>query len=241
MVTNCTGSFEAATLVAGISSSSAISNNSNGLCSGTLGSDVVRKKMAPKQLFANSLNSDAQVIDTSLKTTLKIMRTSKAKPRLNADLLFERLRHFYRSEVACFAAYMLNDIRIDQSNEFVTSAKEHFQTPRQMVENHNTTAPSSPKLHSLRRIFFRPSNPLSIVVSTLHTSRHDAISASDLYINRLPVGRAAKVNLANDHDVSVDAMTTTSALNVAATHAANAHSGDLPHLFLICRRHHNEV
>lgn len=155
MVSNCTDRFEAVRPVAATSSSSGNSNNSNRFISGSLGSDGVQKETAPKQLFVKLLNIDAQPMDTSLRTTLKIVCTSQAKPRLKVDLLFERLRHFYPGEVGCFAKYLLNYILIDPSNAFVTSINEHAHTPRQTV-HHTHAAPPSPQFHSPCRIFFRP-------------------------------------------------------------------------------------
>lgn len=124
------------------------------------------------------------------------VRSKSLKCRI---LLFEQLRQFFPSDVGCFATYLLDYIRIDQNNAFVWSAVDHSHTPRQRVELHTGAAPPSPQVHNLCRIFFRRPNPLSIIVRTLHTSRHVAISASNLYIDTAPVGRTAKVHPGNDH------------------------------------------
>lgn len=96
-------------------------NNKNNVGNGSV---IDQKKKVLKLLFANLMNSDVQVIERALRTTLNIVRTSKAQPRLAADMLFERLCHFYPGDVGCFAAYLLNYIHIHPGEAFFMAANE---------------------------------------------------------------------------------------------------------------------
>lgn len=90
-------------------------------------------KSALKAIFSNLMTSSEEKVQHSLEDTVKRVKT-KGKPSA-ADQLFLRLIGYYPGDVGCFAAFLLNFVKINPGQAFFMAANEpHAYLKGQCVE-----------------------------------------------------------------------------------------------------------
>lgn len=95
--------------------------------------DVAERRLAVKSLFSNLMTSSVEDIGNALTTTIETLDSEENKSE--ADILFLRLVSYYPGDVGCFAAYLLNFVRISPGQAFFMAANEpHAYLKGQCVE-----------------------------------------------------------------------------------------------------------
>lgn len=114
---------ELASLVGGKSALESLSN-----CSSAEG-----RRAAIRAVFSSLMSASEETVASALDTTVKAVKVSSE--RSGADDLFLRLVSYYEGDVGCFAAYLLNHVRISPGEAFFMAANEpHAYLKGQCVE-----------------------------------------------------------------------------------------------------------
>lgn len=91
------------------------------------------KRAALRTVFSSLMSASNDAIAAALGATVKHIKT--AQVRSSADELFLRLVGYYPGDVGCFAAYLLNHVRISPGQAFFMAANEpHAYLKGQCVE-----------------------------------------------------------------------------------------------------------
>lgn len=85
-------------------------------------SNADSKKSAYRQMFTKLMTADTDAVTSALEQAQALV---KSKPKTSAaDDLFMRLNAHYPGDVGCFAAYLLNYVRITAGQAFFMAANE---------------------------------------------------------------------------------------------------------------------
>lgn len=91
------------------------------------------KRIALRTVFSLLMSASNEEVTSALDAVVK--RTKAAAVRSSADDLFLRLISYYPGDVGCFAAYLLNHVRISPGQAFFMAANEpHAYLKGQCVE-----------------------------------------------------------------------------------------------------------
>lgn len=114
---------ELAALVGGKASLDALSNSSSS----------EDRRAAIHLVFSSLMSASKEAVASALDAT--VVAVKRASERSDADDLFLRLTSYYPGDVGCFAAYLLNHIRISPGQAFFMAANEpHAYLKGQCVE-----------------------------------------------------------------------------------------------------------